>query len=90
MIDILGYLLDGFVIILGATLSVAAWKAYKKSGMKSILLLFLAFIMFVAKKVIENFHIIKISLSSEILDVISTTFELLILILFFIALIRRD
>lgn len=90
MIDILGYLLDGFVIILGATLSVAAWKAYKKSGMKSILLLFLAFIMFVAKKVIENFHIIKISLSSEILDVISALFELVILGLFFIALIRRD
>jgi len=90
VIDILGYLLDGFVIILGATLSVAAWKAYKKSGMKSILLLFLAFIMFVAKKVIENFHIIKISLSSEILDVISALFELVILGLFFIALIRRD
>ena len=90
MIDILGYLLDGFVIILGATLSVAAWKAYKKSGMKSILLLFLAFIMFVAKKIIENFHIIKISLSSEILDVISALFELVILGLFFIALIRRD
>lgn len=90
MIDILGYLLDGFVIILGATLSVAAWKAYKKSGMKSILLLFLAFIMFIAKKVIENFHIIKISLSSEILDVISALFELVILGLFFIALIRRD
>lgn len=90
MIDSLGYLLDGFVIILGAMLSVAAWKAYRKSGMKSILLLFLAFLMFVAKKVIENFHLIKISLSSEILDVISTTFELLILILFFIALIRRD
>ena len=90
MIDILGYLLDGFVIMLGATLSVAAWKAYKKSGMKSILLLFLAFIMFVAKKVIENFHIIKISLSSEILDVISALFELVILGLFFIALIRRD
>ncbi|HHH99985.1 MAG TPA: hypothetical protein ENL40_00650 [Thermococcus litoralis] len=90
MIDSLGYLLDGFVIILGAMLSVAAWKAYRKSGMKSILLLFLAFLMFVAKKVIENLHLIKISLSSEILDVISTTFELLILILFFIALIRRD
>jgi len=90
VIDILGYLLDGFVIILGATLSVAAWKAYKKSGMKSILLLFLAFIMFIAKKVIENFHIIKISLSSEILDVISALFELVILGLFFIALIRRD
>lgn len=90
MIDILGYLLDGFVIILGATLSVATWKAYKKSGMKSILLLFLAFIMFVAKKVIENFHITKISLSSEILDVTSALFELVILGLFFIALIRRD
>jgi len=90
VIDSLGYLLDGFVIILGAMLSVAAWKAYRKSGMKSILLLFLAFLMFVAKKVIENLHLIKISLSSEILDVISTTFELLILILFFIALIRRD
>jgi len=90
VIDSLGYLLDGFIIILGAMLSVAAWKAYRKSGMKSILLLFLAFLMFVAKKVIENLHLIKISLSSEILDVISTTFELLILILFFIALIRRD
>ena len=90
MINSLGYLLDGFVIILGAILSVAAWKAYRKSGMKSILLLFLAFLMFVAKKVIENFHLIKTSLSPEILDVISTTFELLILMLFFIALIRRD
>jgi len=46
--------------------------------------------MFVAKKVIENFHIIKISLSSEILDVTSALFELVILGLFFIALIRRD
>lgn len=90
MIDILGYLLDGVVIILGAMLSVAAWKAYRKSGMKSILLLFLAFLMFVAKKIIENFHLIKTSLSSEILEVVSTTFELLILVLFFTALIRRD
>jgi len=46
--------------------------------------------MFVAKKVIENFHITKISLSSEILDVTSALFELVILGLFFIALIRRD
>ncbi|WP_087035344.1 hypothetical protein [Thermococcus litoralis] len=90
MIDILGYLLDGVVIVLGAMLSVAAWKAYRKSGMKSILLLFLAFLMFVAKKIIDNFHLIKTSLSSEILEVTSTTFELLILVLFFIALIRRD
>ncbi|MCO6040324.1 hypothetical protein [Thermococcus alcaliphilus] len=90
MIDILRYLLDGVVIILGGMLSVAAWKAYRKSGMKSILLLFLAFLMFVAKKIIDNFHLIKTSLSSEILEVTSTTFELLILVLFFIALIRRD
>ena len=90
MIDILGYLLDGVVIILGGILSVAAWKAYRKSGMKSILLLFLAFLMFVAKKIIDNFHLIKTSLSSEILEVTSTTFELLILLLFFTALIRRD
>ncbi|EHR79026.1 hypothetical protein OCC_06504 [Thermococcus litoralis DSM 5473] len=90
MINTLGYLLDGVVIVLGAMLSVAAWKAYRKSGMKSILLLFLAFLMFVAKKIIENFHLIKTSLSSEILEVTSTTFELLILVLFFIALIRRD
>jgi len=90
MINTLGYLLDGVVIVLGAMLSVAAWKAYRKSGMKSILLLFLAFLMFVAKKIIENFHLIRTSLSSEILEVVSTTFELLILLLFFTALIRRD
>ncbi|HIH72230.1 MAG: Uncharacterized protein XD43_1958 [Thermococcales archaeon 44_46] len=90
MIDILGYLLDGSIIILGTILSVAAWKAYRKSGMKSILLLFLAFLMFVSKKIIENFHLIRTSLSSEILEVVSTTFELLILLLFFTALIRRD
>ncbi|MCA6214605.1 hypothetical protein GQS78_10200 [Thermococcus bergensis] len=90
MIDILGYLLDGSIIILGTILSVAAWKTYRKSGMKSILLLFLAFLMFVSKKIIENFHLIRTSLSSEILEVVSTTFELLILLLFFTALIRRD
>ncbi|USG99673.1 hypothetical protein K1720_09250 [Thermococcus argininiproducens] len=90
MIDLLGYILDSIVIVLGGLLSVVAWKAYKKSGMKSILLLLLAFLMFTIKKIIENFHLLNGTVSLDIIDITSTTLELGILLLFFVALVKRD
>ncbi|NJE25719.1 hypothetical protein E3E22_03595 [Thermococcus sp. MV5] len=90
MIDILTYILDSIVIVLGGLLSVVAWKAYKKSGMKSILLLLLAFLMFTIKKIIENSHLLNDTISLDIIDITSTTIELGILLLFFVALVKRD
>lgn len=86
MIDII---LDVAIIGIALFLSFVSWVAYKKSGMKSILFLLLAFLLFGIKKTLENLHIIT-EIRENTLDIVATTLELIILLLFFIALVKRD
>jgi len=86
MIDII---LDVAIIGIALFLSFVSWVAYKKSGMKSILFLLLAFLLFGIKKTLENLHIIT-EIRENTLDIVATVLELIILLLFFIAVVKRD
>ena len=86
MIDII---LDVAIMGIALFLSFVSWVAYKKSGMKSILFLLLAFLLFGIKKTLENLHIIT-EIRENTLDIVATVLELIILLLFFIAVVKRD
>ncbi len=86
MIDII---LDVAIIGIALFLSFVSWVAYKKSGMKSILFLLLAFLLFGIKKTLENLHTIT-EIRENTLDIVATVLELIILLLFFIAVVKRD
>ncbi|ADT84436.1 MULTISPECIES: hypothetical protein [Thermococcus] len=86
MIDII---LDVAIIGIALFLSFVSWIAYKKSGMKSILFLLLAFLLFGIKKTLENLHIIA-GIKESTLDIVATVLELMILLLFFIAVVKMD
>ncbi|NJE09048.1 hypothetical protein E3E31_11045 [Thermococcus sp. M39] len=86
MIDII---LDAVIVGFALFLSFISWIAYKKSGMKSILFLLLAFLLFGIKKALENLHIIT-EVNEGTLEIAATLLELIILLLFFIAVMKKD
>lgn len=86
MIDII---LDVTIVGFALFLSFISWIAYKKSGMKSILFLLLAFLLFGIKKAMENLHIIT-EVNEGTLEIVATLLELTILLLFFIAMVTRN
>ncbi|AHF80819.1 hypothetical protein [Thermococcus paralvinellae] len=86
MIDII---LDVIIVAFALFLSFISWIAYKKSGMKSIFFLLLAFLLFGIKKTLENLHIIA-EVGEGTLEIATTFLELAILLMFFIAVVKRD
>ncbi|MBO8174210.1 MAG: hypothetical protein H0Z18_03005 [Thermococcus sp.] len=86
MIDMI---LDVTIIGFALFLSFISWVAYKKSGMKSILFLLLAFLLFGIKKALENLHILT-KVNEGTLEITATLLELIILLLFFIAVVKKD
>jgi len=60
----------------------------QKSGMESILFLLLAFLLFGIKKAMENLHMVGIDKGT--LKIAATFIELMILLVFFVAVAKRD
>ncbi|RLF77569.1 hypothetical protein [Palaeococcus sp. (in: euryarchaeotes)] len=89
MIENIGLILDIVVIAIALVLFLISWKAYKKSHLKSIFFLLLAFLFFVIKKVLENANKILPNIQKESLDFTATVIEVCILGLFFLAITKR-
>lgn len=89
MIENISLILDIIVIVIALVLSFISWKAYRKSHLKSIFFLLLAFLFFIIKKILENAHRILPNIQKESLDFTAAVIEVCILGMFFLAITKR-
>ncbi|AIF70316.1 hypothetical protein PAP_09705 [Palaeococcus pacificus DY20341] len=89
MIEHVSLVLDLIVISIAFALSLISWRAYKKSHLKSVLFLLLAFVFFTIKKALENAHLIFPNIHLEYLNVAVALVEVGILGLFFVAIVKK-
>lgn len=89
MIEHLNLVLDLIVITFAVMLSFISWIAYKKSHLKSVLFLLLAFAFFIVKKALENIPALLPTLQKDYIEVGVTLIEVVILGLFFVAIAKK-
>lgn len=83
-------LLDVAIGIFALVLLALSISAYRKTRLRRLLIVSLAFLLFAVDVVIRQLDVLIFTLGFQTVQVISTAIEFVILLLFFLAVVTRD
>lgn len=83
-------LLDVAIGIFALVLLALSISAYRKTRLRRLLIVSLAFLLFAVDVVIKQLDVLVFTLGFQTVQVISTAIEFVILLLFFLAVVTRD